>query len=118
MNDDLFAPLDRIMRSADAIMSDETVGELNPFQWKFVNAIQTASREIGELLISASSLSGDKAQEVLSFELRSHLSSVIGYAESLLEETDGELTPVQRQQVLDIGTNGRELLNRVLRLWE
>jgi hypothetical protein len=114
MKDELLTPLETTIHSAQTLLAETN---LTVSQERFVQAILTVCRNIFDLLVSIPDLANDKAKEVLSYELRSNLASVIGYAEVLLDETDGPLDENQREHVQEIRAGGKQLLGRVARLW-
>jgi signal transduction histidine kinase len=71
--------------------------------------IQRVLRERNEALEAADRLKSDFIQHV-SYELRSPLTSIIGFAEMLSDETVGGLNPVQREYMDHIASSSSSLL--------
>jgi len=69
-------------------------------------------------VVSIPDLTWDKTRELLSFETRSHLSSIIGYAEVLLEEGEDTMTEQQRELLRMIRSGGKQILKRLTSLSE
>ncbi len=111
MEDELLTPLANIINSAEMLIADESDGVLDPLRQKFVHSIHTDAVRLYDLVVSIPDLSWQKAREMLSYESRSHLASVIGYAEILLDEADGSLTDNQKQLVDHIHSSGSHLLS-------
>lgn len=111
MDDELLNPLSNIISTAQILIVDELESVLDPLQQKYVHAIHDDAVRLYDLVVSFPDLTWQRAREILSFESRSHLASIIGYAEILLDEVDGPLTDNQRQLVHYVSTNGKHLLS-------
>lgn len=113
MLNSLFAPLDAILQAADQLHAQDD-GILNAVQEKLVESIASVARDMQTLFVSLSGLSSESVRELLSFETRSHLASIIGYAEVLLDQSEGALTAEQAQLVQQVRANGTQLLTTVI----
>lgn len=111
VREELLEPLHQIIRCAESLLSDE--GALNMLQANFVRAIHRDVGELLEVVVSTPDLSWEKARQVLDFEARGHLASIIGYAEVLLDETEGALSEEQRSVTYTIRAAGKQLLSRI-----
>ncbi len=109
MQDELLNPLVAINDSCEALL-DESGGMLTVQQERVVSAISGVNRMLYDLLISLPDVTSSNAQGLLSYETRSHLTSIIGYAEMLLDETEGPLTAIQGEYAQTIYTYGTHLL--------
>jgi hypothetical protein len=112
MKNELVAPLQAVLHATDALMVD-TDGSLNALQSQCVRAIHQVAGMLMELIVSIPDLNWDKAREMLDFETRSHLASIIGYAEVLLDQDEGPLTSEQEHLVHQIRAGGKLVLNRL-----
>jgi signal transduction histidine kinase len=115
MKNDLLIPLDTVIRAAEMLLSNTT---LNFPQERIVKSIYDVAVNLHDLIISLPELNSDNAKTVLSYETRSNLASVIGYAEELLEGEEGGLDEAQQQHVRQIRASGRQVLNRLTMLLE
>lgn len=115
MRDELVYPLSEVLDSSDYLLQ-ETI--LNDLQRKFVHNIHNVAEELVQLIISTPSdlLTIDRVREVFSFETREMLSSMIGYAEVLESEEEGELARSQQQHIENIRVNATELLEVITNL--
>ena len=115
MKDELVVPLSRIHDSAQGLLTKTT---LTFAQERIVQSIENVAREMLEMVIGVPDVTWETATEVLSFEARSHLASIIGYAEILLDEDDNDmpLTEQQSTYINIIRTDGRKLLIRLTKL--
>jgi signal transduction histidine kinase len=118
MKDELLAPLSTIIQAAEVLISDETDGIDAPIQLKFLHTIHSDAVQLYDVVVSLPDLTWERAKEVLSYESRSHLASIIGYAEILLDEADGPLTDKQKEIVERIDASGRRLLSRLSDMWD
>lgn len=109
MRDELLNPLTFIMERCDILLAETA---LDFPQERMVGAIQGVCHEMYDLVISVPDLTWDKARELLSYEARSHLATVIGYAEELLDEAD-KLDESQQNAVADIHEAGVYLLEQL-----
>lgn len=108
---DLIDPLERIKLMSSSLLANT---DLTFSQEQIVQSIDTVTQTLYELVISIPDLTWDKAREMLSFETRSHLASIIGYAELLLDDAqDGLLTKAQHTHVKSIRDDGKLLLHRL-----
>ena len=60
----------------------------------------------------------ERAREMFSYETRELLSSMIGYAEVLNSEEDGDLTEIQHQHIANIHAHAVELLDVITSIIE
>jgi signal transduction histidine kinase len=111
-HDDLLTPLHHIIHSAQTLLSEE-YGLLNVGQTRMVESIARVARDMLTLFVSIPDLTSDEAKKLVSYETRTNLASVIGYAEVLLDETEGMFTPEQAGHAHHIRASGKQLLTRV-----
>ena len=109
--DDLFTSLRIMLDECDALLLETS---LNDLQRRFVNNIFQGSLDLRDLFLTLPDVSHPRVREVMSFETRNNLSAIIGYAEVLLDEEDGELSVRQRHHVHAIRSAGKQLLQRVV----
>jgi hypothetical protein len=112
MKNELVAPLQAVLHATDALMAD-TDETLNALQSQCVRAIHQVAGILMDLIVSIPDLNWDKARTMLDFETRSHLASIIGYAEVLLDQDEGPLSTDQEQLVHQIRAGGKLVLNRL-----
>jgi hypothetical protein len=112
MKNELVAPLQAVLHATDELMAD-TDETLNALQSQCVRAIHQVSGKLMELIVSIPDLNWEKARTMLDFETRSHLASIIGYAEVLLDQDEGTLTHEQEHLVHQIRAGGKLVLNRL-----
>jgi signal transduction histidine kinase len=110
MVNELLRPLNQMIQNADDLLTQTTLNEL---QRKFIHSIFLVASELRALVISIPDLTWKKAQAILNYESRLHLASIIGYAEVLLDENEGELSAYQRERVHEIRSSGKQLLSRL-----
>lgn len=112
MRDNLLNPLKKIDSAAAALLSET---DLNFDQEQIISMVQTGTATLTELVVTMPDFTLERARDVMSFESRSHLASIIGYAEVLLEQTD---TLSQRQQDLlhTIRASGKQVLAQLIQL--
>ncbi|MBC7871073.1 MAG: hypothetical protein H7Y09_09570 [Chitinophagaceae bacterium] len=110
MRDHLVPLLQEIIDNTAVLMSQTDMEDL---QHKFIEGMHSKAGEMLNLLISIPDFTWDRAKEVVSYESRSHLTSILGYAEELLEEPDSPLTANQRERVQQIHRRGRMLMHRL-----
>lgn len=110
MQDELLFPLNQVLESANILLSDTI---LNDLQRKFLRYIHTVAQDMQRLILMTSQelMTIERARELFSYETRELLSSMIGYAEVLESEEDGELSEVQQQHVANIHAHAVELLD-------
>ena len=108
MREELLYPLNQVLWSSDVLLQ-ETI--LNDLQRKFMNSIHSVAHDMQQLIVMTPSevLTIERAREMFSFETRELLSSMIGYAEVLDSEEEGELTELQHQHIANIHANAVEL---------
>lgn len=115
MRDELVYPLSQVLDSSDFLLQ-ETI--LNDLQRKFVHNIHNVAEEMRQLIVATPPelLTIERAREVFSYETREILSSMIGYAEVLQSEEEGELDRTQLQHIENIHVNATELLDVITNL--
>jgi hypothetical protein len=113
--DELLAPLINIADSCKALLDDSN-GMLSVSQERVVSSMFEVDRTLYDLIISLPDVGITSVQKLLSYETRSHLASIIGYAEVLLDETEGTLTAIQAEHAEAIHQNGRYVLTLVTEL--
>ncbi|NWF70114.1 MAG: hypothetical protein HXY40_13600 [Chloroflexi bacterium] len=112
MKNELVAPLQAILHTAEALLQDADAS-LNPVQSQCARAIYKAGSSLMETIVGFPELNWEMTRQVLNYETRSHLASIIGYAEVLLDEDDGPLTSRQQAHALNIRAGGALLLKRL-----
>ena len=113
MKYELLIPLNTIIEDSDELLVRTT---LNEFQRQSVESIHSATVEMRDLIVSAPDFTWEMAQHVLSYETRSQLASIIGYAEMLLDGTEGDLDDIQFNLLREIRASGNLLYDRLSRL--
>ena len=115
MRDELVYPLGEVLDSSDFLLR-ETI--LNDLQRKFVHNIHHVAEDMLQLIVATPPelLTIERAREVFSYETREILSSMIGYAEVLQSEEEGELNRTQQQYMEHIHINATELLDVITNL--
>lgn len=110
MRDELLNPLDQVLQSSDLLLQ-RTI--LNDLQRKFLHSIHTVAQDLHQLIVMTSPelLTIERAREMFSYETRELLSSMIGYAEVLGSEEEGELSDAQFEHIENIHINATTLLN-------
>jgi hypothetical protein len=107
MQEQLLQPLSEILRTADRLLLES---ELNDTQRGFLQSAYDAAHRMMEMVVSFPNVAGDYAGEVFSYEARSHLASIIGYAELLLDEDDGDLNTTQREYIGQVQMIGKRMV--------
>jgi len=115
MIDQLLAPLNWISGIVNKLLKEET---FNDMQRTFLYNIATEVEALRTLLLTIPDVTAERAKQLLSYEGRSHLASVIGYAEELVDETEGELTDIQRDLLFDVRANSMQLVSAIETLLE
>lgn len=111
--EELLNPLNSVILACEALIS-EADSELNFYQERFVDAMLRAAVTMRDMIISIPNMGN--AREILSYEARSNLASIIGYSEVLLDQVEGKLTPTQQRHVQAIRANGAQMLNLLIRM--
>ena len=104
--DDILQPLVRIIHQSNTLLLDT---DFNDLQRKFIHTIYTSSTNLRDLFLSILDLQTDSLREFVSFETRSSLASIIGYAEELLDEEEGKLSSHQREVMFEIRTDAKQI---------
>ncbi len=112
MKNELLEPLESILNAADALVEDAYTS-LNAQQSQCIYAVRQVAEHLQQWVASMPELNSTSARMVLDFETRSHLASIIGYAEILLDQDEGPLTEQQQQLVHQIRTSGKLVLHRL-----
>jgi signal transduction histidine kinase len=115
MTETLFAPINWIVTITDKLLTEATITDK---QRKFLLSIASEAKELHSLILSIPDLSMEQDKQMMSYDGRSHLTSIIGYSEVLLDEIEGELSDSQRNLLREIRSNGRELLVQISELVE
>lgn len=113
MQNELMTPINHIIAATQHLRDEATI---NLAQERLLTAIAHVAGEMRTLILAIPDPNWDKAREVLSFEARGYLASIIGYAEMLLDEDDGTLNTDQIQYAHQIRANGKSLLARLIKL--
>jgi len=113
MQDELLTPLHRIDDAAQSLLESTYI---NFAQEQLLKSVHAVTQQLMTLVIATPDLTWDKARELLSFEARGYLASIIGYAEMLLDESEGQLDEAQRAYAHQIRADGKSLLARLIRL--
>jgi hypothetical protein len=109
MRDELLNPLAVIGDSCEGLMDDAN-GMLSVSQERVVSSIYEVTRKLYDLVISLPDVDSTSVQTLLSYETRSHLASIIGYIEVLLDEHEDPLTLKQVEYARTIQSNGKHVL--------
>jgi len=117
MRDELLTPLNQVLASADTMLQDTI---LNDLQRKFLHSIHTVAQDMQQLIVMTPPelLTIERAREMFSYETRELLASMIGYAEVLESEEEGALDEAQHQQVQVIRDNATALLDVITEIIE
>ncbi|MFW5690863.1 MAG: hypothetical protein ACOCXZ_00065 [Chloroflexota bacterium] len=107
MKDDLLGTLEDMHRAAHGLQTDTN---LNFAQEQFAQSITEEMQTLIDMVIALPEDWWGEMRAVFSFEARSHLTSIIGYAEMLLDESDGPLDDDQMALAQAIARSGRTLL--------
>lgn len=110
MRERLVDPLESILSKTTVLLQQTDLEDLHR---RFLEAMYHKAGEMLDLVISIPDFTWARAREILSYESRSHLTAILGYAEELLEEPDATLNPQQRTMLMDIQANGQLLLHRL-----
>lgn len=113
MREELLVPLEEIEIATQTLLSQT---ELDFKHEQIIQSVHQVSRNLTDLVVSIPDLTWNKAREVFSFESRSHLASIIGYAESLLDDEETVLNAQQRDLIHHIRQSGKTLLLRLAQL--
>lgn len=118
MQKQLLNSTDTITGVCEALLA-ETDGPLSVYQQRMAEAMLQAAHALHDLLVSLPDMEAANVKKLLSYEARSHLASIIGYAEVLLDEEDEEaLCDKQRAQAQAIRSAGKQMLNQIIRLMD
>ena len=110
MLNELLTSSNTIISAADELLTQTTISHL---QRKFALSIASEAKELHSLIVTLSESTMEQAKQMLSFDGRSHLTSIIGYAEVLLDEVEGELTDHQSDLLYEIEAHGKQLLVQI-----
>jgi signal transduction histidine kinase len=115
MAEQLFAPLNWIIGIAEKLLTEET---FNDKQRGFLLKIAKEAQALRTLALTILDISQPNAKENLSYDGRSHLSSIIAYTEELLDEIEGELSDNQRDLLFEARSSAKQLLSEIQNLSE
>jgi hypothetical protein len=113
MNPEWFNTLKTLHQASIALAADFDEAE-TPLLHRFAQGILFNAERLQHVFISLDGLDATLARPLMDFEMRSHLASIIGYAEVLLNELDAPLNDDQRQHAQAIRTHGETLLRQVV----
>lgn len=117
MREELLTPLHKIEAALLELLSET---DLTLEQEQVTQAMQAVNNDLLSLIISVPDLTWGGVRELLSFEARSSLASIIGYAELLLDEAEtgpiNRLTHRQQTCVHTVRAQGKSLLSRLMKL--
>ena len=108
MVEQLLAPLNWIIGIVDRLLIEET---FNDMQRKFLYNISTGAYELRSLLLTVPVVSAEKSRQILSFDGRSYLATIIEHTEELLDEVEGDLTDEQRDLLFEVRSSALQLLS-------
>jgi len=108
MPDNLLISLQQLITHADNLL---THTELDDLQRKFINAIFSSAQELRNLIISLPDSTWERTHHILNFEARSHLASIMGYAEEMLDDPDTPISDQQKTTLQQIQTHSERLLD-------
>jgi|GEM_PF-2048012 len=117
MRDELLYPLNQVLASSDFLLQETFLDDL---QRKFLHSIHSVAQDLQNIIVMTSPelMTIERAKEMFSYETRELLSSMIGYAEVLASEEDGELTQIQQQHVANIHAYAIELLDIITEIMD
>lgn len=113
MHEEFLKPLNDIIQASEELL---THTELDELQRKFVLTIHTLATQLRDMVFSIPDFSWERAREIFSFETRSHLNTIIGYSEELLDLAGDSINEEQQNLVRHIENSGRTLLDSMTRL--
>lgn len=113
MVEQLFAPLNWIIEVIDKLLIEENFNDL---QRKFLYNMSTGAHELRSLLLTIPDVSQGTSRQILSFDGRSHLTTIIEHAEELLDESEGELSVDQRDLLFEVRSSAIQLLSELTSL--
>lgn len=111
MQDEIIQSLALMIEHANNLLLRTTLNEL---QRKFVHAILEGSTQLRDLVITLSEITIESVRQVFDFEARSQLTSIIGYAEVLIDGDEGQLSNQQYKLVVEIHTAGKQLFDAIV----
>jgi len=106
MTSNLLPHLRKMLKAADDLLMEAVLSDT---QRRFAKYIADETTELRNLILSTSNLGGERLKVLLSYDGRSRLSAIMGYADVLLED-DEPLTPEQRRLVQMIHSSGKQTL--------
>ena len=107
MANGFLAPLNWLSTITEKLLQEDT---FNDMQRNFLMNINKEAKAFQMLVLATSDTNDDQSTQVLSFEGRSHLNNIMGYAEELIDEVEGELTDEQRDLVFEVRSSARQLI--------
>jgi hypothetical protein len=90
----------------------------NATQQHYLNAIASEAQAMLKMMSTLPDVSIERVRRTLDFESRSHLNVMIGFCDALLDEEDGELDDIQREQLNDLLNRSYELLSHLTEMAE
>lgn len=111
MAEQLLAPLNWLIGMVEMLLREEGFTEK---QQEFLVNISKEAEALREILHDPEF----KPKEALSFNGRSHLSSIVGYTEELLDEIEGELNDDQRDLLFEVRSSAKQLLEEIKKISE
>lgn len=110
MKADLLAAIDTIRQAAQQLQMET---DLSFSQERMVRAIGAEAVALHDLVLALPDAEPTNVRAVVSYEARSHLASIIGYAETLLQEPDDPLNEQQHEHASRIAWGGKAILNHL-----
>lgn len=108
-------PLDSIIASSETLL---LATELEDLTRRLIEGIHTSANQLRDLIISLPDLTWDNAKIVLSYETRTHMATMMGYAESLLDGDHGDLPSYYTARIQEIHAHCKQLLARLAHTWD
>lgn len=110
MSDSIVAPLSWTISTSETLLNKTTLSDR---QRQCIVNIADEAHALHDMVIALEGLPLQHVQQTVSYEGRSHLATIIGYSEMLLEDDEihNELDANQRDLLSEIQANGQELLN-------
>lgn len=117
MRHELLYPLEQVLNSSDFLLQ-QTI--LNDLQRKFLNSIHRVAQDMQQLIVMTPPelLTIERAREMFSYETRELLSSMIGYAEVLASQEEGDLNEIQYEHISHIHANAVDLFDVITQIIE
>lgn len=113
MAERMLAPINWIVGIVDKLLSEDT---FNDKQQIFLMTIEKEAQALQTLIATFEEQEQAKAKETLNIDGQSHLSSIIGYTEKLLDEVESKQMDTQRDLLFEMRFQARQLLAEIKRL--